>query len=150
MNETTPEEVKITDPENNEISINFCNNLWDRNEIVIDNMFAFSVTNEIINDDYEPRSITECRQMQDWPKWKEEIQAELASLAKQDVFGPIARIPENVILVGYKWVFVRKWNEKNEIVRYKAWLEAQEFSQRLGINYDETNSPVMDTITFNF
>ena len=61
-NETTPDEVKIIYLGNNEISINYCNDLWDRNEIVIDNMFAFSVANEIINDDYEPRSITECRQ----------------------------------------------------------------------------------------
>ena len=60
-NETTPEEVKIMDPENIEMSINYCNDLWDRNKIVIDNMFAFLVANEIINDDYEPRSITECR-----------------------------------------------------------------------------------------
>ena len=65
MNETTPEEVKIIDPGNNEIFINYCNDLWDRNEIFIDNMFAFSVANEIINDDYEPRSIIECRQRQD-------------------------------------------------------------------------------------
>ena len=116
------------DPENNEIFINYCNDLWDRNEIVIDNMFAFSVANEIINDDYEPRSITECRQRQYWPKWKEAIQAELASLEKRDVFRPVARTPENVIPVGYKWVFVRKRNEKNEIVRYKARLVAQKFS----------------------
>ena len=83
------------DPRNNEIFINYCNDLWDRNEIVIDNMFAFSVANEIINDDYEPRSTIECHQRQDWPKWKKAIQAELASLAKQDVFGPVARTPEN-------------------------------------------------------
>ena len=82
MNETTLEEVKIMDLENNEIFINYCNDLWDRNEIVIDNMFAFLVANEIINDDYELRSITKCRQRQDWPKWKEAIQAELASLGK--------------------------------------------------------------------
>ena len=113
-------------------------------------MFAFSIANEIINDDYEPRSITECRQRQDWPKWKEAIQVELASLEKRDVFGPVARTPENVIPVGYKWVFVRKRNEKNEIVRYKARLVAQGFSQRPGIDYDETYSPVMDTITFRF
>ena len=43
-------------------------------------MFAFSIANKIINDDYEPRSITKCHQMQDWPKWKEAIQAKLASL----------------------------------------------------------------------
>ena len=149
-NETTPEEVKIMDPGNNEISINYYNDLWNRNEIVIDDIFAFSVANEIINDDYEPRSITECRQRHDWPKWKEAIQVELASLAKRDVFGPVARTPENVIPVGYKWVFVRKRNEKNEIVRYKARLVAQGFSQRPGIDYDETYSPVMDTITFRF
>ena len=89
-NETTLEEVKIIDPGNKEISINYCNDLQDRNEIVIDNMFAFSVANEIINNDYEPRSITECRQRQDWPKWNEAIQAELASLEKRDVFGPVA------------------------------------------------------------
>ena len=65
MNETTSKEIKIMDPKNNKIFINYCNDLWDRNEIVIDNMFAFSIANEIINDDYEPRSITECRQRQD-------------------------------------------------------------------------------------
>ena len=80
-------------------------------------MFAFLVANEIINDDYEPRSIIECRQRQYWPKWEEAIQAKLASLAKR--YEHIAQTPENVILIGYKWVFVRKRNEKNEIVRYK-------------------------------
>ena len=52
--------------------------------------------------------------------------------------------------MGYKWVFVKKRNEKNEIVRYKARLIAQGFSQRPGIDYDETYSPVMETITFRF
>ena len=47
-------------------------------------------------------------------------------------------------------VFVRKRNENNEIIRYKAGLVAQGFSQRLGIDYEETYSPVMDAITFRF
>jgi hypothetical protein len=41
-------------------------------------------------------------------------------------------------LIGYKWVFVQKWNENNEIVRYKTRLVAQGFSQKLGVCYDET------------
>ena len=45
--------------------------------------------------------------------------------------------------VGYKWVFVCKQNEKNEIIRYKARLVAQGFSQRPGIDYEETYAPVM-------
>ena len=52
--------------------------------------------------------------------------------------------------VEYKWVFVRKRNEKNEIIRYKAQLVAQGFSQRPSIDYEETYAPVMDAITFRF
>jgi hypothetical protein len=54
--------------------------------------------------------------------WKEAIKAELNSLTKHEVFGH-----EGVSPVGYKWVFVRKQNKKNEIVRYKARLVAQGF-----------------------
>ena len=71
-------------------------------------MFAFSVVHEIMHDDYEPRSIIECRQRQDWPKWEEAIQIELSSLAKRDVFGPIAQTFKIVKPVGYKWVFFSK------------------------------------------
>ena len=91
-----------------------------------------------MDDDCEPQSIIECRQRQDWPKWEEAIKTELVSLAKREVFGPITRIPNNVKPVGYKWVFVRKRNEKNKVVRYKARLAAQGFSQRPEIDYDET------------
>ena len=84
----------------------------------------------------------------DWVKWKEAIEMELRSLKKRQVFGPVAHTPPNVSLVGYKWVFVRKRNENNVVVRYKARLVAQGFTQRPGIDYDETYSPTMSGITF--
>ena len=102
------------------------------------------------NDDQEPQTINECRNRQDWEKWKEAIQAELNCLAKREVFGRVVPIPENVKPVGYRWVFVRKRNENNEIVRYKSRLVAQGFSQRPGIDYEETYSPVIDAITFRY
>ena len=144
------EEAQTHNHRNTENSITYCNEIWDRNKIIIDDIFAFSVAHKIMDDDREPQSIIECRQRQDWPKWEEAIKVELASLAKREVFGPITRIPDNVKPVGYKWVFVRKRNEKNEVVRYKARLVAQGFSQRPGIDYDETYSPGMDMITFHF
>ena len=72
------------------------------------------------------------------------------TLAKHKVFGPVVPTPNDVKPVGYKWVFVRKRNDKNEISRYKARLVAQSFSQRPGIDYDKTYSPVMDIITFQY
>ena len=72
------------------------------------------------------------------------------SLNKRKVFGPVVQTPEGIRPVGFKWVFVRKRNEKNEVVRYKARLVAQGFSQRPGIDYEETYSPVMDAITFRY
>ena len=68
--------------------------------------------------------------------------------AKREVFGQVVQTPSDVKPIVYKWVFVRKRNDKNEILRYKARLVAQGFSQRPDVDYEETYSPVMDAITF--
>lgn len=153
--EESPEEELV--PSNNEISIfHSCSEeVWDRKEIVIDDAFIYMVATEIEkgndeNNGDEPRSIIECRQRSDWPKWENAIKAELESLNKRGVFGPIVQTPKGINPVGYKWVFVRKRNEKNQIVRYKARLVAQGFSQKPGVDYEDTYSPVMDTTTFRY
>lgn len=134
MEECIPEEIH--NEGNLEISINYANTgiSWNRNEEMNDAFFynlACDVMDE--NEDPEPRSITECKNRHDWAEWKNAIQAELDPLNKREVFGPIVLTPEDVRHVGYKWVFVRKRNEKNEIVRYKARLIAQGFPQRPGL-----------------
>ena len=125
---------------------------WDRNNFDVNNIFAFQVALDIIqnDDDPEPQNTNECRQRNDWPKWREAMQAELHSLIQRDVFGPVVQTPASIKPVGNKWVFVRKRNENNDIIRYKARLVVQGFSQRPGIDYEETYSPVMDAITFRF
>ena len=80
------------------------------------------------DDDHEPRSVDEYRSKHDWSKWKEAIQVKFDSLTKRKVFGHVAPTPNDVKLLGYKWVFVRKRNDKNEISIYKARLVAQGFS----------------------
>ena len=125
---------------------------WDRNNFDVNNIFAFQVALDIIqnDDDPKPQNTNECRQRNNWPKWREAMQAELHSLIKRDVFGPIVQTPASIKPVRNKWVFVRKRNENNDIIRYKERLVAQGFSQRPGIDYEETYSPVMDAITFRF
>jgi hypothetical protein len=44
--------------------------------------------------------------------------------------------------------FFQKRNKNNEVVRYKASLVAQGFTQRPEVDFNETYSPVMNEITF--
>jgi hypothetical protein len=102
--ELAPEEEQV--PENNETSINYISTgeILDRNKIVVDNIFSFKIAFDITrsNDDIEPQSVEECRCRNDWPMWKEAIQAELNSLAKREVFGHVVQTLEGVSHVGYK------------------------------------------------
>jgi hypothetical protein len=59
-------------------------------------------------------------------------------------------IPPKTYHVGFKWVFIWKQNETNEVMRYKARLVAQGFTQRPDIDFNETYSPVMNEITFQY
>ena len=147
LEEVQIDQIPISKTE--EISMSHTGETEDRSDIIIDNIFTFQVAMDIMrNDEYqEPQTMNEYRKMNDWQKWKEAIQTELNSLTKWEEFGPVVQTPENIKPDGYKWVFVKKQNENDEIIRYKAWLVAQGFSQRPGIDYDETYSPAMDAIT---
>ena len=140
--------------ENNEISINYVldGKQWNRNTVNIDEIFAYNSALNVIdeNEDHEPKSMNACKKRKDWPKWNDAVKAELHSLEKRKVFGPVVLTPDGVNPVGYKWVFVRKRNENGDITRYKARLVAQGFSQRPGIDYEETYSPVVDATTFRY
>ena len=63
---------------------------------------------------------------------------------------PVATTPKGVNPLGCKWVFVRKRDKFGTIFWYKAQFVAQGFIQRLGIEYEETYSPVMDSITLRY
>ena len=56
-------------PENREISIYYASldDVWRRNEMIVDDALAFAVATEImLSDDIEPRSVDECRRRADW------------------------------------------------------------------------------------
>ena len=94
--------------ENKEISINYVNNgiQWNRQKLNVADAFAYHIALNVINDgeDHEPKSIKDCRQSENWLKWKDAIEAELNSLHKRKVFGHVVRTPESVKPVGYRWV----------------------------------------------
>jgi len=112
-----------------EISINYIDSVksYDRNTTIVDIYFA-EIIAKIIQSDLDPKTMAECKKRSDWNKWKEAIQVELASLTKRKVFSLVIPTPSKIFPVGFKWVFVQKQNESNEVVRYKARLVAQGFT----------------------
>ena len=63
-----------------------------------------------------------CRHRNNQSKLKKAMQVELSSLTKHEFFRPVVQMPKDVKPVGYKWVFVQKNNENNEIIKYKIQL----------------------------
>jgi hypothetical protein len=66
------------------------------------------------------------------------------------MFREVIPTPPRTFPIEFKWVFVLKRNENNDVVRYKVRLVVQGFTQRLDIDFNETYSPVMTEITFGY
>jgi transposase InsO family protein len=89
----------------------------------------------------EPRTLTEARVRADWPLWEKAIHEELETLRVAGTWVP-EKAPHNANIVGCKWVFKAKKDAAGNVVRYKARLVAQGYSQVPGVDYFDTYAPV--------
>lgn len=89
----------------------------------------------------EPKSLAEAKRQPYWPQWERAIREELGTLEESRTW-VIVDAPSGVNVVGSKWVFRIKRNAAGRVVRYKACLVAQGFSQVEGVDYFDTYAPV--------
>lgn len=82
----------------------------------------------------EPTSLAEARRRPDWPQWEAGIREELATLHAAGTW-ELVDAPRGANIVGSKWVFRAKKDAAGNVVRYKARLVAQGFSQVEGVDY---------------
>ena len=80
----------------------------------------------------------------EWPQWHEAILEELNTLQTMGTW-ELADLPEGQEPIGNRWTFIKKRDKKGKIVRYKAQLVAQGFSQKPGTDFSNTGTfaPVM-------
>lgn len=90
----------------------------------------------------EPKTVKEALASPDKAKWMTAMDRELESLRINDVWD-LVELPKDRKAVGSKWVFKLKMNADGSVERYKARLVAQGFTQKFGVDYDETFCPVV-------
>lgn len=95
----------------------------------------------------EPKTLKQAFASPHRVEWKKAMEEELGSIEANETWD-LVELPAGRRAIGCKWVYKLKRNENGVIVRYKARLVAQGFSQQFGTDYDQVFAPVVRQTTF--
>ena len=103
-----------------------------------------TVSNQIsycFNIEADPKTYEEAMNSQDAPFWKEAINDEMDSIMGNKTW-KLVDLPPGSKPIGCKWIFKKKMKIDGTIDKFKARLVAKGFTQKYGVDYFDTYSPV--------
>ncbi|RVW72970.1 Retrovirus-related Pol polyprotein from transposon TNT 1-94 [Vitis vinifera] len=89
----------------------------------------------------DPESFSQAMSCKESKLWYNAMKDEMSSMRCNDVWD-LVELPNGVKTIGCKWVFKTKKDSSGNIEIYKARLVTKGFTQKEGIDYTETFSPI--------
>ena len=94
----------------------------------------------------DPRSYKEAVQSVNATQWTNAMQEELDAIQDNETWDMVD-LPQGRKAIGSRWVFKTKYDNSGNLVKRKARLVAQGFSQKQGIDYEDVFAPVARGVT---
>lgn len=98
--------------------------------------------NSCIGEVDEPSTVEEALCGPEAGKWRRATQNEMDSIHENNVWS-LVESPLERKLINCKWIFKKKVDADGNVCSYKARLVAKGFSQKIGVDHDETFSPLV-------
>jgi hypothetical protein len=112
-----------------------------RSAIPNDYVVYLQESNYNIGAENDPESFSQAMSCKESELWYNAMKEEMNSIKSNEVWD-LVELPNDAKAIGCKWVFKTKKDSLGNIERYKARLVAKGFTQKEGIDYTETFSPV--------
>lgn len=90
----------------------------------------------------DPNTVKEAMERNDRKKWHQAMHDEYLSLMENGTWS-LSELPPGKSAIKCKWVFKTKRDTSGKVIRHKARLVVKGFSQKPGIDYQETFAPVV-------